>query len=177
MTMSHDAAVQAWLDQEDRHTAQMIREHGVYIQYVGGDRRVACEELGHTASADEQPRAPFAYTVGLFGIGHPELLVVGIDPGTAASLLYHVANRIRGGADIVPGETLTFDGWGHRVTVEAVPNPGEIAFAANRFYQRPDEYSVSLLQLTYDDLQGRFPWENGYANPAWVQPRPGELRA
>jgi len=158
-----DPALQAWLDQEDRHTAEIIRTHGTYIQYVGGD--------------SQRKEAPFGYTVGLFGIGHPELLVVGVAPGTAGGLLNDVAGRVRAGEVIVPGQLLTFDAWAHRVIAESVPNPGEIAFAANRFYQRPDEHSVELLQLTYDDRQGRFPWDEGYSNPAWVQPRPGELRA
>ena len=48
-----DAATQAWLDQEDRHTVETIRKYGTYIQYVGG--------AGHVE------RAPFAYTVGLYG--------------------------------------------------------------------------------------------------------------
>ena len=66
--------------------------------------------------------------------------------------------------------------WPHRVLVEDVPNPGEIAFAANRYYQRPNEASVPLLQLTYDDRDGRFPTDDGYSNPDWVQPRPGDWR-
>ncbi|WP_457098433.1 DUF4262 domain-containing protein [Microbacterium sp. P5_E9] len=50
-------------------------------------------------------------------------------------------------------------------------------FAANRFYQRPDEASVPALQLTYPDKEGRFPWDAGCSLPAWRQPRPGEFRA
>lgn len=162
MTTS-DASLHAWLDQEDRHTARMIRQYGVYIQSVGGD--------------EQSLSPPFAYTVGLFGIGHPELLALGLDLHTAAHLLNDVAARIRDGHDLTPGEVLTFDNWSHRVTVESVPNPGQIAFAANAFFRRPDEHSVDLLQLTCDDVDGRFPWEDGYARPAWVQPRPGEFRA
>ncbi len=170
-----DPAIQAWLDQEDRHTTETIRKHGTCIQYVGGDECACCDHFGKRPPARQA--APFAYTVGLFGIGHPELLIIGVDPKTASAVLNDVSARIRAGRDLVPGEVLTFDGWTHRVTVEVVPNPGEIAFAANRFYQRPREYSVPLLQLTYDDKQGRFPWDDGYADPAWVQPRPGEFRA
>lgn len=158
-----DPSAAAWLDQEDAYTAQVIRRHGVYIQYVHGDGR--------------RQSPAFAYTVGLYGIGHPELLAVGLDPETAGPLLNEVADGVRAGRDLVPGELLTFAQWAHRVTVEAVPNPGEIAFAANRFYERPDEVSVPLLQLTYDDRNGRFPWEDGYANPSWVQPRPGLFHA
>lgn len=163
MSLAPDPAIQAWLDQEDERTAQVIRTHGTSIQYVGGD--------------DRRRQPPFAYTVGLFGIGHAELLVVGVNPGTANGLLNEVAGRIRSGGAILPGELLVFDDWAHRVVVEQVPNPGEIAFAANRFYRRPDEHSVPLLQLTYDDKHGRFPWDDGYENPAWVQPRPGDFRA
>ena len=163
MTHTSDLSTEAWLDQEDQHTAQTIRRHRTYIQYVGGE--------------SDRRRAPFAYTVGLFGLGHPELLVVGVDMRTAGNLLNDLRDRIVAGRDLVPGELLTFAGWTHRVTVEHVPNPGEIAFAANRFYERPAEFSVPLLQLTYDDREGRFPWEDGYANPAWVQPRPGTFSA
>jgi len=163
MSFEEESSLQAWLDQEDKHTAQTIRKHGTYIQYVGGD--------------SDHKQTSFAYTVGLFGVGHPELLVLGVSPQTAAGLLNEVAAQVRGGADLVPGEMLTFETWQHRVVVEPVPNPGEIAFAANRFYERPNEFSVQLLQLTYDDRQGRFPWEEGYENPDWVQPRPGAFRA
>jgi hypothetical protein len=60
--------------------------------------------------------------------------------------------------------------------VEEVPNPGEIVFTANRHYQRPPEFSVSVFQLSYDDTSGRFPWEPDYAAPE-MQPRPGTFRA
>ncbi len=175
MTNSLEPSLQAWLDQEDRRAADIIRKYGALIQYVGGDACTCCEAgRGDVTAASE---APFAYTVGLFGIGHPELLIVGVDPGAASGALNDVAKRVRRGRDLVPGEMLAFDHWAHRVIVEQVPNPGEIALAANRFYQRPAEYSVPLLQLTYDDDEGRFPWDDGYTNPAGVQSRPGELRA
>ncbi|MFT4051727.1 MAG: DUF4262 domain-containing protein [Microbacterium sp.] len=121
MTRTSDLAVQAWLAQEDKHTADVIRAHGVHIQYVGDDQCSCCARFGDAtddAQRDEQP--PFAYTVGTFGIGHPELLMV----------------------------------------------------AANRFYRRPPEHSMPLLQLTYDDKQRRFPWEEGYAIPPWIPPGP-----
>ena len=163
MTLIPDPATIAWLDQQDKRTAHTIRRHGTHIEYVIGDMR--------------RRQTPFAYTIGLFGMGHPELLVFGLDSRTTGLLLNDVADRVRAGRDIVPGELLEFEGWGHRVVVESVPNPGEIAFAANRFYQRPDEHSVDMLQLTYDDRDGRFPWHDDYANAVWIQPRPGDFRA
>ena len=158
-----DMRMESWLDQEDARTASTIRRYGWAIEYVMGE--------------PEEHRCSIAYTVGLFGLGHPELVVLGVDPHTAAGLLNDVGNRIRNGRDLVPGELLAFDDWPHRVTVEGVPNPAEILFAANRWAQRPDEASVPAFQLTYDDLAGRFPWETGYANENWIQPRPGAYRA
>ena len=155
--------LRAQLDQGGERVAHDVRRYGVHIQYVTGD---------HSAR-----RASFAYTVGLFGVGHAELLVFSVDPSTAHGLLNEVAGWIRDGRNLVPGELLEFDHWAHRVTVETVPNPGEIVLSANRFAQRPHEASVPVLQLTYDDLGGLFPWQAGYRNASWLQPRPGTFRA
>ena len=119
---------------------------------------------------------PFAYTVGLFGLDHPELLIFGVQPDTAAGVLNTLGQRIRSGGAILPGQIVAFDEWPHRIIPEEVPNPGEIVFSANRFYKRPPEASVPLLQLSCDDIAGRFPWEADYAAPA-MQPRPGTFRA
>jgi hypothetical protein len=61
--------------------------------------------------------------------------------------------------------------------VEALPNPGEVVFSANRFYERPDEFSVPAFQLTWADAAGRFPWDAGYSCGPDVQPRPGTWQA
>jgi hypothetical protein len=71
---------------------------------------------------------------------------------------------------------ITSEDWQRRIIAEQVPNPGEIVFAANRHYWRPPEHSVPVLQLSYDDEAGRFPWERGHAEPT-TQPRPGTFRA
>ena len=163
-----DAQTLAWLDQEDAHTAAMIRSHGRYINYVD------CEAAGCGCTDVEGP--PFAYTVGLFGLHHPELLIFGVPPGTAASVLNDLGERIRSGENLLPGSLVTLEDWPRRIIPEPVPNPGEIVFAANRYYARPDEFSVPVLQLSYDDKAGRFPWESGYSAPE-SQPRPGTFRA
>ena len=54
-----DVRTRAWLDQEDRRTAEIVRQHRVFIQSVRG---------GPAA------RPPFAYTVGLFGLHTPSCL-------------------------------------------------------------------------------------------------------
>lgn len=158
-----DLSMQSWLDQEDARTREYVRRHGWAIEYVIG--------------SPKKRRTSIAYTVGLFGLGHPELVILGADAGTAAGVLNDLGDRVRSGADLLPGQLLSFAEWPHRITVEVVPNPAEVLFAANRYYQRPDEASVPALQLTYDDRGGRFPWDAGYARPDWLQPRPGTYRA
>lgn len=166
-----DARTQAWLDQEDARIAEVIRKWGWAITYVGGDD---CSYPG----CDEPPGegARFAYTTGLFGLGHPELLVFGLSPHDSAGLLNSLGDRVKTGEALLPGLEITVHDWPHRVIPEQVPNPGEIVFEANRFYQRPSQASVPVLQLSYDDGLGRFPWDEDFSDPS-SQPRPGVFRA
>jgi hypothetical protein len=46
----------------------------------------------------DEPPPTFAYTIGLFGMGHPELVVTGVDLQTAGGLLNELGDRIRTGA-------------------------------------------------------------------------------
>ncbi len=119
---------------------------------------------------------PFAYTVGLFGLGHPELLVFGLDMHDSQGLLNTVGDQIREGGDVIPGIEFGVGAWPRKVVAEEVPNPGDIVFSANRFYQRPDEFSVPVLQLTYSDENGLYPWDDGFGDPV-TQPRPGTFKA
>ena len=167
-----NARTQAWLDQEDARITSVIRRHGWAVEYIGG----GCCSVPGCDGGEDDDGAPFAYTVGLFGLGHPELLVFGLGPETACGLLNTLGERVGDDQAILPGRLLTFEEWEHRVIPEQVPNPGEIVFSANRFYQRPVEHSVPVLQLSYDDFEGRFPWQEGHANPE-MQPRPGTFRA
>lgn len=144
----NDAQRIAWLDQEDALVATNIRNYGVHLVYVGG----GCCSAPGCDGGDDSGQA-FCYTVGLFGLGHPELLISGTDPQTAGAVLNDLAATIRGGSDLVPGELLTSESWPRRLLVEPVPDPGSIVFAANRFYQRPREASVPVYQLTYVDEQ------------------------
>lgn len=164
-----DATTTAWLDQEDARTSRTIRRCGWAIEYVG-------DECSAPGRHEDPSQVPFAYTIGLFGMGHPELLVLGLGPEPTATLLNALGRRVRDGEDLLAGVALTVTGWPSQVVVEAVPNPGQILFGANRHYQRPDEASVPALQLAWADSRGRFPWQPG-CEVAPRQPRPGGFRA
>jgi hypothetical protein len=160
--MRDDPQTVAWLDQEDAHTARLIREHRFTVTYVWG----------------EEPDEPaFGYTTGLFGLGHPELVVVGVGHEAAYAMLDRAARLVVEGRDLVPGEHLTWPDRPEGLVVEELPNPGEILFCANRFYQRPDEYSVPAYQLAWPHADGSFPWDPGYPCGPACQPRPGTWRA
>ena len=162
--MTQDPQTIAWLDQEDARLAQIIRTHRFAVQYVW--------------SGDEPDEPGFGYTVGLFGLGHPELVVTGLDHQVSHGLLNRVARMVVDGRDLVPGEVIQDDTGQDILTVEVLPNPAEVLFSANRFYERPDEFSVPAFQLTWADADGRFPWDPLCAyDDGGRQRRPGTWRA
>lgn len=166
-----DSKTIAWIDQQRADLTTTVRRFGWSIEYVGGG---SCEVAGGTCAADEGPA--FAYTVGLFGLDHPELLVFDVPPGVAGLVLNGLGDRIRRGESLLPGVVVEVDGWRRRIVPEVVPNPGEIVLTANAYYHRPAEVSVPVLQLTWEDAAGRFPWDDGGPGPE-RQPRPGTFRA
>ncbi len=161
--MPLDPQTTAWLDQEDAHLARTIRQHRWAVQYVG--------------SGEEDDEPSFGYTIGLFGLGHPELVVVGLGGDSTHAMLDRVAGLVADGRDLVPGEQLTWADRDTGLVVEVLPNPGEVVLGANRFYQRPPEYSVPAFQLAWSHADGHFPWEDGYPCGPECQPRPGTWRA
>ena len=161
--MPLDPQTTAWLDQEDAHLAQVIRAQRWAVQYVG---------------AGDGPGEPaFGYTIGLFGLGHPELVVVGLGAHNTHAILQRVAGLVAEGRDLVAGEVITFADRPDGLVVEELPNPGDVVLAANRFYERPAEYSVPAYQLAWAHPDGLFPWDEGYGCGPECQPRPGTWRA
>jgi len=122
-----DTRTQAWLDQFGAYITEVIRRDGWFIQYVGGK---TCLRPGCACPPADDP--PFAYTVGMFGLNHPELLIHGVSPETAAGVLNDLGGQILGGSTMMPGETIVLERWGRSIVVESVPNPGEIVYTANQ---------------------------------------------
>ncbi|GGK73205.1 DUF4262 domain-containing protein [Ornithinimicrobium pekingense] len=193
--MTVSSARRAVWDQERRRITDNIRSYGVHLTYVGGEASAACdccpggrEPLGSDDSdplagvvedLDELPdrlAVPFCYTTGLFGVGHPELVVLGLSPEPAANLLNVLAHRVlEHQGDLTPGELTEVDGL--QVLVEELPNPGMVLFEANGYYDRPLVASVPAYQLTWSDAEGRYPWDEGHLPVPCLQPRPGHYRA
>ena len=89
-----DAQTLAWLDQEDRRTTEMVRAHGWAVEYVFGEAK----------------SPSFAYTIGLFGLGHPELIVFGLDSASAGRILNTLGQRVRENRDLRAGEIVDLEG-------------------------------------------------------------------
>lgn len=155
-----------------RTISEIVAAHGHAVQYVGpGD----CSTPGCCGSSEGQS---FGYTVGLHGWdpSHPELLVFGLDPDMTRRVLNVVAAHVRTVHPLHDGTVLESPDWGFRLAVERVPNPAEILFSANDHFTMPYGRSVEAMQLSYDDMLGRFPWQPG-SRVADRQPRPGTFRA
>lgn len=151
--------VEGYRQQQLARMEESIRRFGVSLQFV---------------LAEPDRRSPaFGYTIGLTEVDHPELLLFCGDPPSAAAVLNDLADQVIHGRCLTPGELVESGTWRHRMLVEEVPNPEDIALAATRYYRRP----VRLLQLTADCVHGLLPGEDGYCRPAWRQPRPGEFSA
>lgn len=140
------------------------------MQYVGPG---ACSHPGCCGSPEDEQA--FAYTVGLHDLHHPELLLFGCSYQLSVEVLNDVAAVVANGHQLAPGQVLDST-WGFRLAVEQVPNPEEILFMANDHYRLRPPRSVAALQLSYDDLLGRLPWQDGCRTRA-DQPRPGTFRA
>ncbi|SFO05010.1 protein of unknown function [Geodermatophilus obscurus] len=159
--MTTDPQTTAWLDQEDAHLAAVIRRTRFAVQYVG--------------PGDLPTEPAFGYTIGLFGLGHPELVVVGRGSSATHTLLDAVAGEVVAGRSVVPGELLEVSR--EELVAEECPNPGEVLLSANRWYRRPAEHSVPALQLTWAAPSGCFPWDPGWDGGRHGQPRPGTWTA
>ena len=93
-------------DEADAEMASIIRRHGWFIPYVGGE---FCSRPGCDCVPSDDP--PFAYTVGLFGLGHPELLIFGVDLETARRVMNDLGDRVRQDEALLPGHMIVFEDW------------------------------------------------------------------
>ncbi|WP_332642104.1 DUF4262 domain-containing protein [Aeromicrobium sp.] len=127
---------------------EKISTYGWFIQFVEKDRR----------------RPPFAYTVGLTPIGHPELLITGLAPKKSGPMLNSIAHGLMSHDDApyVAGDRHV---WPDGLTIEVVDvaEPTVHLVMANATYG-PDLHAV---QLVYADDRGRWPWQVGFRG---VQP-------
>lgn len=156
--METEAQITAWSDQQNAWQRDTIRRHGWAVTAVYG------EEIGED----------FAYTVGLSGFDHPELLVTGMPPEVAGRMLNEYGERVRAGQRLRPGDQ-RLDPVA-RKPVELVEVGDSLRAGlldANGWYGGPDQPPVPALQLVWSDPAGVLPWEPGYSLAEHLQPLHG----
>lgn len=120
---------------------------------------------------EENGISGWSYTVGLYEMLHqPEIIVVGLQEGTAHVLLNEVARRLKDGVLIQDGvrqaellskvdcEFKTIDSRWIRQTM---------GYAV--WFYDGDEFPV--LQCVYPDLENKLPWEDGF-DETWGERQP-----
>lgn len=156
--METEAQIIAWSDQQNAWQRDTIRRHGWAVTAVFGD------ELGEY----------FAYTVGLSGFEHPELLVTGMPPEVAGRLLNEYGERVKAGQRLRPGDQ-RLDAIARRPVelLEVTDSRQAEMLDANGWYAEPDGPPVPALQLVWSDPAGLLPWEPGYSLASHLQPLHG----
>lgn len=137
-----------------------IAHHGFATHHVTGDAS----------------RPSWSHTVGLDGLGYPELVVVGVTAEAGGALLHWIVDLLRGGERLTAGRDrhLAFRG----VPIRLVPVPEQCwdddndLLRAGRAHRRGTGRARSqALQVVWADGAGRFPWEATFdAELAWLQP-------
>ncbi|MFV2114218.1 DUF4262 domain-containing protein [Micromonospora sp. LOL_025] len=125
--------------------------------------------LVHPGADDTDDSVPFAYTVGLTNHGYPELLIAGLDPAISQQLLNDLAARAYDQAErFTHGQRLGNLIAGYDVTIiDGAPTEQLHPAAAIARY---GHQQVRVQQIAWPDPAGCFPWNDGYAYPASVQP-------
>lgn len=112
--------------------------------------------------AAEPDGIPFCYTIGMTGLGLPEILVALLDSATAFDLLRSAVSRHRDQA-FSPGESWVLDQTDPPVLLKAValPRGTPCLGTAYRYYQGTG-HAVTGIQLILPDDDGRYPGDPGY---------------
>ncbi|MFN3649349.1 MAG: DUF4262 domain-containing protein [Armatimonadota bacterium] len=136
------------------------------------DWRVARDvaEYGwHTIGIEEDEEGPpFAYSVGFVRtLGHPEVLVAGLEPHLGHDILSTIAAEVREGQQFEPEREYEEILDGFLCAFKRVDPQFYARFlgCGLRYYQR----EFPCLQCVWPDKLGRFPWNEGA--PPWFRLR------
>lgn len=149
-------------DEQDRRVIDTVLKHGWQVIMVAEDS--GCSDPNHhpdhPTEDHAEPSPAFAYTVGLgHRVGHPELLMSGLDHSVMHSALNGVAQRIMDGLRLAPGDEVEDVLAGVPVAVERVADTAlpETVTWSGWFHRRKPE----ALAIVWPDRNGVFAWQPG----------------
>lgn len=126
--------------------SDLIDEHGWAVQWVGGD----------------PTQVSFAYTVGLFTRGLPEILIFGLPDDVAQPILNDLAARATSGAGFTDGLVLRDVVAGFPVVLVEVIDSSAYLTVANALARTVSgDRQVRAWQVVFPDAVGRWPWDTG----------------
>lgn len=142
----------AFMDQQRAWLRDTVRRCGVALTYVSDDECECCRAVPQSRAArrngtKQKPSERFGYTTGLHGIGHPELVLFGLDRLPTSGLLNGLAHEVFHGEVFMPGEVRRFDELDVTFRVEEMRNPRAHVVAANAFYEMPRGSSVRAFTV------------------------------
>ncbi|MCW6004295.1 DUF4262 domain-containing protein [Micromonospora sp. CPCC 205371] len=118
---------------------------------------------------EDDPGAPFAYTIGLTAHGFPELIIAGLDPATSQLLLNDLARRVFDRAQrFTTGQRISDLLAGYDAII--VEGPATEALYPGVAFANYGKERVTLQQVVWPDRHGHFPWEPEYTIDPQVQP-------
>jgi hypothetical protein len=153
----------AWLEEMDRQIDANIKQYGWHTTGV------------FPTADDPLETASFAYTAGLAEIGHPEIITFSLPAQVAHGILGTFVERVRDNKERcrpgpAPDILRNYEGWLVEVPESVVSS--YFGVALRRARGRTEGFAA--LQFVWPDKDGRFPWDEGYKYPKWVQPVLGE---
>jgi Domain of unknown function (DUF4262) len=131
----------------DEAVFRNIRKHGCHIVGISGD--------------EQGPG--YAFSIGLFAnYGHAEIVIFGLRPDIAATIINDVRDHVAAGHTFVDGDISDDILDGYKVCFWNVPLEayGSYLGTAVWFYAKSPR-PFPCLQLIWPDRNGRFPWEAG----------------
>jgi hypothetical protein len=142
------------------------------IESVAAETLARIEKFGFTvvSVSGSHSSVPFSYTVGLTGLGEPELMLIGIPVTDASIVLGNLASRVADGQRYKPGDVpadVLGDGYDVMICgpVPAVwcRSQGYPPGLAGMLYGKE---AVRVYQVVYQDRNRLYPWQEGYAVPS-----------
>jgi hypothetical protein len=140
-----------WPDVEeeaDEIIIRNIRQHG-------------CNVTGIPSSKDEPE---YAFSIGLFvNYGQAEILIFGLDPKVATTLINDVRDHAAAGRRFIAGDVSDEILVDHRVCFVEVPLQLYAKYLGTAiWFYRKSPRPFPCLQLVWPDRDDRFPWETGH---------------
>lgn len=148
-------------DEHDRRVIDTVLKHGWQVIMVA--EGAGCDDPDHddhTLDEHGDSGPAFAYTIGLgHRVGHPELLMSGLDVSLMHRSLNGIAQRILNGLRLTPGDALEDVLAGVPVAVERLSEAAlaETVTWSGWFHRRKPD----ALAIVWPDRNGVFAWQPG----------------